>query len=37
MLAHDKAVFLRAFDLPPEAYIPITHSIINICTKWDWI
>lgn len=32
----DDAAFLRAFDLPPEAYAQIAQSIIDICTKWEW-
>jgi hypothetical protein len=36
-LARDDAAFLRAFDLPPEAYAQIAQSIIDICTKWEWL
>jgi hypothetical protein len=36
-LAHDNAAFLRAFDLSPEAYDQIAQSIIDICTKWEWL
>jgi hypothetical protein len=31
------AAFLRAFNLPKEAYARIAQSIIDICTKWDWL
>ncbi|MBN2006084.1 MAG: hypothetical protein JXA21_22190 [Anaerolineae bacterium] len=37
LLIGDNIAFLRAFDLPPESYAQIAHSIIDICTKWDWL
>ena len=37
LLAHDDAAFLRAFDLPPEAYARIAQSIIDICIQWEWL
>jgi hypothetical protein len=36
-IAHDDAAFLRAFDLPQEAYSHIAQSIIDICTQWEWL
>jgi hypothetical protein len=36
-LARDNSAFLRAFDLPPEAYAQIAQSIIDICIKWEWL
>lgn len=37
LLAHNDAAFLRAFDLPPESYAQIAQSIIDICTRWEWL
>ena len=37
LLARDDAAFLRAFDLPQNAYARIAQSIIDICTKWEWL
>jgi hypothetical protein len=37
LFARDSAAFLRAFDLPQEAYARIALSIIDICTKWEWL
>jgi hypothetical protein len=28
---------LRVSDLPPEANAQIAQSIIDICTKWEWL
>jgi hypothetical protein len=36
-LTHNDVAFLRAFDLPPEAYDRIAQSIIDICTRWEWL
>jgi hypothetical protein len=36
-LAYGDCAFLRAFDLPPEAYDRIAQSIIDICTRWEWL
>ena len=37
LLADDDAAFLRAFDLPQEAYARVAQSIIDICIRWDWL
>jgi hypothetical protein len=37
LVAYDDAAFLRAFDLPQESYARIAQSIIDICTKWEWL
>lgn len=37
ILAESDAAFLRAFDLPQESYARIAQSIIDICTKWQWL
>ena len=37
ILAENGAAFLRAFDLPQEAYGSIAKSIIDVCTKWEWL
>jgi hypothetical protein len=36
-LTRDNSSFLRAFDLPPEAYVRIAQSVIDICTEWEWL
>jgi hypothetical protein len=37
LLVEDEAAFLRAFDLSQESYARIAQSIIDICTKWEWL
>ena len=37
LMTYGDCAFLRAFDLPQNAYARIAQSIIDICTRWEWL
>ncbi|MBN1815585.1 MAG: hypothetical protein JXA14_27375 [Anaerolineae bacterium] len=37
LLSRDDAAFLCAFDLTADDYARIAQSIIDVCTKWEWL